>query len=186
MSFVTILKAFWTSIGPLIENGIIGIVSGLVVAETYRRTSFNRSKKVDIQICDYAIKRFNKKSTPVLQVKIKNNSSKDLAEIEVKIFGIEYYDSEKFHQNRTLLAQKHLDFLPKYDENDEKCNYFYVPSLYSHSFNIHKEIENYDDILVLVKAIDYYDNNIVIKEKIIEKDKIKNNYWSFENCNVLL
>jgi hypothetical protein len=161
---------------------VTGIIAGLISAELYRRVAFKRSKKVEIIICDYAIKRFKKNNIPVLQVKIKNNSPKDLAGIEVKIFGIEYFDSEKYHQNRTLLAQKHLDFLPKYDNNDKKCNYFYVPALHSTTSNIHEEIEKYDDILILVKAIDYYDNNIVIKEKIIDKNNIKDNHWSFENC----
>ena len=166
----------------LLLNVVVGLISGVAGAEVYRRATFGRSKKTDIEICDYVIKRFKSNGVPALQVKIKNNSPKDLADVEVKIFGIEYYDSEKYHQNRTLLAEKHLDFLPAYDAKDKKCIFFYVPSLYSHSFNIHEKIDAFTDILILVRATDYYDNNIVIKEKIIEKSKIKDNHWNYETC----
>ena len=175
---------------PLVINIVIssitgittGIIAGILASALYRRMTFNRSKKANIEICDYVIKRYTKDNVPAIQVKIKNESNKDLADVYVKLFGVTYYDSDKYHQNRVFLAQKHLDFLPKFDKKDKKCNYFYVPSLISSCDNIHEKINDFDDVLILVKAIDYYDNNIVIKDKIIKKENIKDNKWSFTNC----
>lgn len=164
-------------------TGIItGVIAGVLASALYRKMTFSRSKKAKIEICDYVIKRFTKENVPAIQAKIKNESNRDLADVYVKLFGVTYYDSDKYHQNRVFLAQKHLDFLPKFDKKDEKCNYFYVPSLFMISNNIHKQINKFDDVLVLVKAIDYYDNNIIIAEKIIKKENIKDNHWSFTNC----
>jgi hypothetical protein len=85
-----------------LANILIGMGSGILGAIIYRDLTFQNSKKVKVKICDYIIKRFKKmkdNNIPALQLKIKNISSKDLADLEVKIFGIKYYDSGKYHQN---------------------------------------------------------------------------------------
>ena len=166
----------------IIVSSITGTITGILASALYRKITFILSKKANIKICKYVIKRFTKNNVPAIQVKIKNESKKELADIYVKLFGITYYDSNKYHQNRVFLAQKHLDFLPEFNKNDEECNYFYVPSLISTCDNIHNKIDEFEDILILVKAINYYDNNILIKNEIIKTENIKNNKWSFTNC----
>ena len=167
------------------ENSLIflssiftGVLASWIASIIFRIQTYN--KKPDITICDYIIKSFNSMNFPILRIKIINNSKTELADIKVKIYGINYNDAQKRHQIRNFIAQRELDFIPKFNKNDKNCNYVYQTALKSK--NIHTEIENFEELLVVVKTIDYYNNTIGIEEKIFKKENIKNYEWQFVDC----
>jgi len=161
-----------------LSNIFVGVLSGIIGAVIYRIMSYNA--KPIMEICGYIIKSFNSKNTPVLRVKIINKNKTELADVKVKLYGINYNDAQKRHQIRTFIAKRELDFIPKFNKKDKQCNYVYQTALKSQ--NIHKEIEQFKELLLVVKAIDYYNNTIGIIEKKFHTEDLKDYKWQFVDC----
>lgn len=158
---------------------LLGIISGIIANVVYRHIIYN--KKPEIIICENKILTYNSDNTPSLKIKIINNSSHEIVDIQIKLYGIKPRDKSNILKSLYPLSSYCIAYLPAI--NSQNCDYAYRLHLISSNHNnIHKEIKNFDELMLFIKATDVYNSTIAIKKETFKTSTLLEHGWDFDKC----
>lgn len=160
---------FWITLGS-------GIFIGFFTNYIYRFiTYFLGSPK--LEICKYLIKTSNKKNIPSLQFKIINKSHFAAIDIELTLRAVKYRNDDKSLKDITLLSKYNINYLHpkpffknKYYHNAFRGNFIH------RTHDIHQLVssDKIDEVEILVKATNVFNNSLTINYITIPAKNIKN------------
>ena len=158
---------------------LLGVLGSIIANLIYRSYIYN--KKPDIVICEKMILTYNSSNVPALKIKIYNNSSHEVVDIQIKLFGIKNRDKSNTLKSLHPLSSYCIDYLPAI--NDKNCDYAYRPYLTSINHkNIHNEIKKFEKLLLFVRATDVYNSTITVKKEIFNTNELIEHGWDFDKC----
>lgn len=159
--------------------GIIsGIISGIIANAIFRYTSSRTKPK--IFLCENIIKQFSVEDEPILRIKLVNQGKKPISDIKLVLYGINYLDTENNLKDMTKISESFIDFLDaKKVKTKDITDHIFQLALKNKEVNIHEAIDNYDGLLLLIRANDSYYSSSIAEYKQFDKEKIKDYTWNF-------
>jgi hypothetical protein len=145
---------------------IIGLLVGIFANILYRKfTYFN---KPNIKVSGQLIKTKNRAGQKIVRAKIVNQSSVEIIDIKLVLYGINYLDTEKENKSILRISSETVDFLK--NKNDKQSDYAYQTAFKYYenedvNSSIHSKLDNksFDAIMIMVKAINPYHSSILVE-----------------------
>jgi hypothetical protein len=169
----------------------IGLLVGVFANILYRKfTYFNKPK---IKVSGQLIKTKNRAGQEIVRAKIVNQSSVEIIDIKLVLYGINYLDTAKENKSIFEISSNTIDFLK--NKNDKQSDYAYQTAFKyyengNENSSIHNKLnnDNFDAIMIIVKAINPYHSSILVEHYTYPFNEILDSDFRFDtkqSCTAL-